>query len=368
MTEETRAGSGMGSVEIFAASVASVDDPVIGTAVDGTILTWSAGTQQLLGYSPQGTVGRHLSFLAPPDRLLELHSSLEQARRGTDVHREIALLSKSGELIDVALTLCPIRDRSGAVRGISAAIRDITESRWLARTLDSTLVVLQSALDEAREAEACCRRLVGDAAHQLRSPIASIQACAQALLAAQSPSERDGLLAALVRETSRAGQLISDLLRLARLDQGEAPVPQPCDLMALITEEADRTRTLVPHLQVVVTVDVPEPPLLDPHAVHEILANLLDNARRYARGRIEVDAAVVEGSLQIRVVDDGPGLAAGAAERAFERFVTLDRKGGCGLGLPIARDLARAHGGDLVYDCGVFVLRLPFPRASVAYS
>ena len=70
--------------------------------------------------------------------------------------------------------------------------------------------------------------------------------------------------------------------------------------------------------------------------------------------------------MEIRVADDGPGLPKGQEEHAFERFVSLDGKGGCGLGLAIARDLSRAHGGDLVYDrsVGAFVLRLPVAPAS----
>jgi signal transduction histidine kinase len=90
------------------------------------------------------------------------------------------------------------------------------------------------------------------------------------------------------------------------------------------------------------------------------LANLLDNARRHAAGRIELTVGTDQASqLEIRLADDGPGLPLEMAERAFERFVSLDGKGGTGLGLAIARELARAHGGELSYQGGAFVLRLP---------
>ncbi len=100
-------------------------------------------------------------------------------------------------------------------------------------------------------------------------------------------------------------------------------------------------------------------PWLDERAVREILAQLLDNARRHAFSRIVLSAAQAGGVVELRVGDDGVGLPAGLVERAFERFASLDGLGGAGLGLPIARDLARLHGGDLGYDDGVFVLRLP---------
>ena len=92
--------------------------------------------------------------------------------------------------------------------------------------------------------------------------------------------------------------------------------------------------------------------------VSEVLANVLDNARRHASRRIDLVVAAADHTVEIRVVDDGPGLPDPLVERAFERFVSLDGKGGSGLGLPIARGLARAHGGDLTYEGG-FVLRLP---------
>lgn len=98
---------------------------------------------------------------------------------------------------------------------------------------------------------------------------------------------------------------------------------------------------------------------LDEQAVREILAQLLDNARRHAASRIALTVAASGDAVHLRIGDDGPGIPDGVVGRAFGRFTSFDALGGAGLGLAIASDLARLHGGDLAYENRLFVLRLP---------
>lgn len=230
----------------------------------------------------------------------------------------------------------------------------------MAAAYDHMLDGLEAAVGEAEAAEARSRRFLADAAHQLRSPVAGAQACAETLLREAPGPAQDRLLADLARETTRAARLMSGLLQVARLDQGQAISPRPSDLVGLCTTEAVRVGRVAPGIDIVVragpgiaSVDV------DPDAVREIVSNLLDNARRHATARIEVTVTTGDGTVEVRVGDDGPGLGDDQVERAFERFVSLDAMGGSGLGLPIARGLARSHGGDLVWEDATFVLRLP---------
>jgi signal transduction histidine kinase len=149
---------------------------------------------------------------------------------------------------------------------------------------------------------------------------------------------------------------------MARLDQGEYAIsPAPCDILGICTDEIDRLYSLVPNLDLVLHAEHLDEtrPTVDAEAAREILANLLDNARRYALQRISVTLTVRNGIVEIHVADDGPGLPDDLLERAFERFVTVGDHAGSGLGLSIARGLARAHGGDLFYADGAFVLCLP---------
>ncbi len=345
----------------LAAIAEASDDAVIGCTTEGAIIAWNRGAQSIFGYSGQEVMWRHISLIVPPDRREELELYLENVRVTDRASRvETVCLSKHGRPIDVSATLSPIPSGDGSVAGVSLIARDITEQRWLATTLDTTLVALEDALARAQESEARSRRFLADAAHQLRTPIAGIQACTETLLRGVPATEIDHLLMSLVRETTRASQLIRSLLRMARLDQGVSLAPRPCNLAALCADEIQRARPMAPHLEISCRfVGIADEPLsVDSHAVREILANLLDNARRFAHHRIEVVVRASEDQVELRVVDDGPGLADDMVDRAFERFVSLDNGAGSGLGLPIARELARVHGGDLVYEGGAFVTTL----------
>lgn len=221
-------------------------------------------------------------------------------------------------------------------------------------------------LAHAREMEARCRRFLADATHQLRTPIAGIHAAAENLLRGADPPDRTRLLADVVRETARASRVLTLLLQIARLDEGDPISAGPCNFVELCADEIDRASSLAPHLDFALnSAGLPgEQPELDADALREVLANVLDNARRHAGGRIEVLVRATEGGVEIRVTDDGPGVPVGWEERVFERFVSIGHRAGSGLGLAIARELARRHGGDLRYTDRSFVLWVPVPSWS----
>jgi PAS domain S-box-containing protein len=352
----------------LAAIVDSSDDAIIGKDLDGTIVSWNHGAELMYGYTADEIVGRPITTIVPAERHHEVERALAAVRQGQGVpHHETVRLTRNGAPVEISLTVSPIRDATGAVVGASSIARDITEQRWLASTLDATLVALETALEEARASDARSRRFLADAAHQLRTPVAGIRACAETLLRGPPQFDRDRLLADMVRETSRASRLVTGLLRIARLDEGGELAPSSCDLAELCRDEAERAAVLAPDLEIVVdSAKLRGRPTLDADAVREILANLLDNARRHARRHITVTTTTRDGAVEVRVADDGPGVAAGMEERVFERFVSLDNRGGSGLGLPIARGLARAHGGDLRYEAGAFVLTVPLTASEPA--
>ena len=346
----------------LAAIVDAAQEAIFSNSADGTILTWNSGAELLYGFTASEAIGQPDTVLVPPPSAEEARAFAEQVARGQPVSRhETVRRCKNGTEVEVALTISPIRSGDGTVVGASTIARDISEQRWMAQALNSMIDALQAALDDARASEELSRRFLADAAHQLRTPIAGIRACAETLLRGTGPEERDRLLADVVRETARASRLMQSLLRLARLDRGEVLSPEPSDILALCRSEAERTRLLAPdvHISVHVVDGDPPPVPLDTKAVQEIVANLLDNARRHAATRVDVMIRARDGDVEVGVTDDGLGVPAGAVDRIFERFVSLDGKGGSGLGLPIARELARAHGGDLVYRGKVFVLTLP---------
>jgi signal transduction histidine kinase len=229
----------------------------------------------------------------------------------------------------------------------------------------------RTAAAQARYSEERTRRFVADAAHELRTPIAGLRAAAEASLSSRAGGEeRDRLQLLLVREAARAGRLVEDLLALARIDAGLSLDQEPVELVGLAEAEAERTRLLAPSVRVVVTGE-PLTVHADPGRLTQVLANLLDNARRHTPDGGEISIAVDRldpDTAGVWVADSGPGVPDADRERIFDRLVRLDEArardggsaGGAGLGLSIARGIARAHGGELrCVDGSVFELTLP---------
>jgi signal transduction histidine kinase len=257
--------------------------------------------------------------------------------------------------------------------------RPQTELGQAAAAFDSMLDALETAESDAREAadtaqraEANTRRFLSDAAHELRTPIAGIQALAQQLAADTGNAARRRRFATLLTdETRRAARLVGDLLDIARIDAGVALRCEDVDVAEIAAAAVDRAAMLAPHLAV--RLDGDGQPLAvhaDPHRIAQILSNLLDNACRHSPpdGEITVHTARRESNAEVTVTDTGPGVPQSDRERIFDRLVRLDDarnrdSGGAGLGLSIARALARAHHGSLEClpsDTGaVFRLSLP---------
>ncbi|WP_330185240.1 HAMP domain-containing histidine kinase [Nocardia sp. NBC_01503] len=277
--------------------------------------------------------------------------------------------------------------------------RTDTELGRTAAAFDEMLDTLEGALHDttaaearARASEQRIRTFVGDAAHELRTPVAGIRALAEAVIqqpADADPEDRQRMHLLLVREAHRAGRLIDDLLDLARIDAGLHLRRAPTDLYDLAAAQLDRMRMLHPHMDFrleggPLTVEA------DPERVTQILANLLNNACQAMNAdpvgatpvppggaaaptgpTITVRLRAADAFAELSVADTGPGIAPRDRERVFDRLVRLDtardhRADGSGLGLPIARGLARAHGGDLTCvdpepgeSGATFLLRLP---------
>lgn len=259
---------------------------------------------------------------------------------------------------DVAATARRIADGE-LDRRLEGRERD-EELRELVTAFNDMVDALEEALGQARASDEASRRFLADAAHQLRTPAAGIRASVGTMLRTDADAERERLLDNLASETARMSRLLSSLLRVARLDAGEAPHPVPTDLAALATDVIERHRVLGPSLEFALsTPEAATEAEVDPAAIEEALDNLVDNAARNAERRVHVRVSRDGETVRLVVTDDGPPVAPEARERIFERFVTLAEGGGSGLGLPIARGVAEAHGGTLAYRDGGFVLVLP---------
>jgi signal transduction histidine kinase len=236
----------------------------------------------------------------------------------------------------------------------------------LARTMNAMLGRLEAASTQQR-------RFVSDASHELRSPVAGIRADLEVALAEGGAADWPGVARAVLAEESRLEGLLADLLILASGDEeARPPAGGPVDLAAVAREVAERPRRVPVDL---VPVGAGPLPVAGSGAeLGRVVTNLVDNAARHARARVEVTVGRVPGPgeptcWRLAVDDDGPGVPAGDRERVFERFTRLDDArardaGGAGLGLAVVRSIVGRHRGAAWVEDGPlggarFVVELP---------
>lgn len=228
------------------------------------------------------------------------------------------------------------------------------ELRRLGETLNDLLARAHAAGEQQR-------RFVADAAHELRSPIASLRAQLDVALSVPNQAEDWPVITAdALADVDRLSRLVDDLLLLARLDSGASHHVRPVDVGALVGAAPGA-----------LFVDG------DEVALRRMLDNLVVNARRYA-DRVDVAATRTRDDVVITVDDDGPGIPSADREKVFERWLRLDDgrsrdDGGAGLGLSIVRSIARSHGGDATLGASPLgglraIVRLPASATSPASS
>ena len=217
-----------------------------------------------------------------------------------------------------------------------------------------------AAARTARLAEEDMRRFLADAAHELRTPVAGISALAQSLQrdAEHRPDRVARWSELLVGESSRASRLVGDMLDSVRAENTSDLDATDTDLADITRRTVERAALVMPDSRFDVDAAQPIPVHIDVGRIEQILSNVLDNAGRFTPSGGTIRVAVGRDTHAFVTVDDeGPGVAEADRERIFERLVRLnsarDRaSGGVGLGLSIARTLARAHGGELVCLAG----------------
>ncbi|MHB8274599.1 MAG: sensor histidine kinase [Dermatophilaceae bacterium] len=399
---------------------ASVGDPGVEGQVVGTLAVWISNgsvAQAVVVHDTAGKVGLSNVALTQADRSVLLHltpdgrstttrlSSLEEYRlratRSQDgnihitglpmgdvestVHRLVAtelmvfatalLLTGLAGAGWVRLSLRPLQRVTSTAKQVSAlslgsGAVDLpprvpetdprTEVGQLGAAFNQMLGHVETALDQREASEARLRRFVADASHELRTPLAGIRAYAELALRSTDavPAEVRHALDRVESEAVRMGRLVDDLLLLARLDAGRPLVQEDVDLSRLAIEVTSDARVAGPDHQW--SLDLPDEPLVvrgDEHRLHQVLANLLSNARTHTPTGTSIVVRLAsdehaDHQVQLSVSDDGPGIPKELQANIFERFVRADDSrsraiGSTGLGLSIAHAVVKAHGGSL---------------------
>ncbi len=257
----------------------------------------------------------------------------------------VVLLAVASWLI-IGRTLRPISALRRGAADITHTARSrrlpVPESRDEVHSLATTLNDMLGRLEEAEQRQ---RALVSDAAHELRSPLASIRLQLEVALGHPEGQEWRETAEGVLEDTLRLHRLAEDLLALARLDErGGVPARrEPVDLGDVVRQSTER------YGEVRLTACDPVVVRGDALDLSRVLTNLVDNAVRHTSSKVEV-ALTADGTLT--VTDDGPGIPEEDRERVFNRFTRLDSgrsrdEGGAGLGLAIVRETVRAHGGTV---------------------
>ena len=209
---------------------------------------------------------------------------------------------------------------------------------------------LNRLLARRDEAAARLERFTGDAAHELRSPVAAIRAQAEVAVAHPDPQMAEETLRSVAAEAVRLSSLLDDLLALARADAGTRPPAVAVDLVAAAGAALARAELAPSSPEApVVELVAPTPAVVEatPSEVALVLDNLIDNGRRYASSVVRVVVLPAGRWVRLLVEDDGPGIPQADRERVFDRFTRLrpEAGGGSGLGLALVAALVRGRGG-----------------------
>ncbi len=222
----------------------------------------------------------------------------------------------------------------------------------LARELNAMLVRLERSFEQAE-------RFASDASHELRTPLTIMRGEIEALLRDETMPERsEERLVSLQEEVDRLERITGNLLLLARLDAGAGlNEARPVDLSALVAEACDDLEPLMASREVTLEADIAPGVVIpgDDALLRRIVLNLLENAAKFnnAGGIVRIALRVAETGIQMTVANTGPGIPGHLRSRVFQRFFRGDSarvRAGHGLGLGLAREIARAHGGDIVLD------------------
>jgi signal transduction histidine kinase len=323
-----------------------------------------------------------------------IDSTTRQLRLIDLVVSVVVLLALAGVgVVIVRASLRPLVEIEQTARAIAAGDltrrvpdRDPrTEVGRLGRALNTMLAQIESAFgaraaseasarrseEAARRSEDRMRRFVADASHELRTPLTTIRGFAELYRqgGSRDPAELDRLMRRIEDQAARMGLLVEDLLLLARLDQQRPLDRHPVDLLALAADAVHDARAVAPdrRIELVLGGENGDPAgsalvvLGDDQRLRQVLANLVNNALTHTPAgspvEVRVGASTLDGhpGAAVEVVDHGPGLAPGQAERVFERFYRADparshADGGTGLGLSIVAALVAVHGGTVGVD------------------
>jgi PAS domain S-box-containing protein len=350
ITERKRAEQ---ATRLLAAIVESSQDAIVSKSLNGVITSWNKGAERLFGYAAEEAVGQNITLIIPPERRDEERTILEQLTRGERVdHMETVRMRKDGSLLDVSLTISPMKDVAGRVVGASKLARDITEQKRAEEALRQAQTDLAHASRLTTMGE-----FTASLAHEVKQPIAAIVTDANTCvrwIARDQPDLTEAREAAwrIVKGAKRASEIIN---RVGMLFKKGTPQRELVDvnevareMIVLLGDEASRHSISI---RTELAVDLPHV-IGDRVQLQQVMMNLIVNG---VEAMYDVDGPreltiksqpAENNELLLSVSDNGMGLPRQQADEIFNAFFTT-KIHGTGMGLRISRSIVESHGGRL---------------------
>jgi PAS domain S-box-containing protein len=328
------------AAQYLAAIVESSEDAIISKDLNGIIRSWNRGAERIFGYTAAEIVGKPITTLAVPERVEEIPNILAQIRSGVRVdHYQTQRRTKDGKVLDISLTVSPIRDSTGKIIGASKIARDITAQK--------------RAEEELRAANHELEQFAFVASHDLKEPLRMVNSYTQLLLRRLPPDGQLAEYGGYVRTgVQRMEALLDDLLAFSRVIHGERR-ERPVDLNQLLDETLSLLSDVIRDTGAVITRDALPEVVGDSVQLGQVLQNLLANSLKYGEPgvppAIHVSAARHGREWVISVADNGLGFRPQYADHIFGLFKRLHRHDipGTGIGLAICRRIVERHGGKI---------------------
>jgi PAS domain S-box-containing protein len=358
------------SEQRLASLVDSSNDAIVTKSLDGIIQSWNASAERLFGYTAAEAVGSSIFLIIPADRADEERRIIAQLKAGERIeHFDTERVRKDGQIVQVSLTISPIKDATGKVVAASKIARDITKQKQLEADL--------------READRRKTEFLAMLAHELRNPLAPIRNALKILRLTTSPrhdsADDEAVRAAsemMERQVSQMVRMVDDLLDISRISRGKIQLRRSrVELASAVDHAVEAARALVESRKHELTVVLPPQPIYlnaDSTRLAQVLGNLLSNSCKFTNkgGRIWLTVERAGPEAVIRVRDTGIGIAADQLPHVFDMFTQVDTSleravSGLGIGLALVKTLVELHGGTVeAHSDGVgqgseFVVRLP---------
>ncbi|HSU55284.1 MAG TPA: PAS domain S-box protein [Candidatus Dormibacteraeota bacterium] len=347
--------------ERLAAVVQFSDDAIITKDLNGIITSWNNGAQRVFGYTAEEALGKPVLMLMPTDRQNEEPGILDRIRHGERIdHYETVRQRKDGTLLNISLTVSPLRDAQGKIIGASKIARDITELFKARQALAQSHEELERRVAERTasltEAIAQMEEFSYSVSHDLRAPIRAMAGYADAVLedcADKLDDQAREYLKQIIRSGARMDRLILDILKYSKLARAEI-VLQPLSLSVLVTDIVRQYPQMQPpHAKITIQDQMPEVLAYEP-SLTQAISNLLSNAVKFVAPGVTPEVRIYserrDNRVRLSVEDNGIGIKPEHQARLFglfQRIHPLEVYDGTGIGLAIVRKAVERMGGKV---------------------